>query len=89
MRKPTQSMADMLMQSVVTPSVAVTPAATPTPEAGEKLVPFGQRITVTHKEQLSRMAFWSRRNERHLLDRALSEFFARQDPEVLRPIPEE
>ena len=89
MRKPTQSMADMLMQSVATPSVAVTPAAIPTPETGEKLVPFGQRITVTHKEQLSRMAFWSRRNERHLLDRALSEFFARQDPEVLRPIPEE
>jgi len=89
MRKPTQSMADMLMQSVATPSAAVTPAATPTPEGGEKLVPFGQRITVTHKEQLSRMAFWSRRNERHLLDRALSEFFARQDPEVLRPIPEE
>ena len=89
MRKPTQSMADMLMQSVAAPSVAVTPAATQTPEAGEKLVPFGQRITVTHKEQLSRMAFWSRRNERHLLDRALSEFFARQDPEVLRPIPEE
>jgi hypothetical protein len=89
MRKPTQSMADMLMQSVATPSIAVTPAATPTPEAGEKLVAFGQRITVTHKEQLSRMAFWSRRNERHLLDRALSEFFARQDPELLRPIPEE
>ena len=82
-------MADMLMQSVATPPVAVTPVATPTPESGEKLVPFGQRITVTHKEQLSRMAFWSRRNERHLLDRALSEFFARQDPEVLRPIPEE
>ena len=89
MRKPTQSMADMLMQSVAVPSVAATPAATTTLEAGEKLVPFGQRITVTHKEQLSRMAFWSRRNERHLLDRALSEFFARQDPEVLRPIPEE
>ena len=88
MRKPTQSMADMLMQSVAAPSVAA-PAATPTPEAGEKLVAFGQRITVTHKEQLSRMAFWSRRNERLLLDRALSEFFARQDPELLRPIPEE
>ena len=82
-------MADVLMQSVAAPSVAATPAATSTPEAGEKLVPFGQRITVTHKEQLSRMAFWSRRNERHLLDRALSEFFARQDPDVLRPIPEQ
>ena len=89
MRKPTQSMADMLMQSVATSSVAAAPAANPTPEAGEKLVAFGQRITVTHKEQLRRMAFWSRRNERLLLDRALSEFFARQDPELLRPIPEE
>jgi hypothetical protein len=90
MRKPTQSMADMLMQSVAVPSVAAAArAATPTPEAGEKLVAFGQRITATHKEQLSRMAFWSRRNERLLLDRALSEFFARQDPELLRPIPKE
>ncbi|OGX89657.1 hypothetical protein BEN47_19470 [Hymenobacter lapidarius] len=90
MRKPTQSMADMLMQSVATPVVAAAPAATPTPEAGgEKLVAFGQRITATHKEQLSRLAFWSRRNERLLLDRALSEFFARQDSELLRPIPEE
>ena len=89
MRKPTQSMADMLMQSVAAPSVTAAPAVNPTPEAGEKLVAFGQRITVTHKEQLSRMAFWSRRNERLLLDRALSEFFARQDPELLRPIPEE
>ena len=89
MRKPTQSMADMLMQSVATPPVAAVQSATPTTEAGEKLVAFGQRITVTHKEQLSRMAFWSRRNERLLLDRALSEFFARQDPELLRPIPEE
>lgn len=89
MRKPTQSMADMLMQSVTAPSVAAAPAATPTPEIEEKLVAFGQRITLTHKEQLSRLAFWSRRNERLLLDRALSEFFARQDPELLRPIPKE
>lgn len=92
MRKPTQSMADMLMKSVAaTPAVATAPAAVPAPapEAGEKLVAFGQRITLTHKEQLSRLAFWSRRNERLLLDRALSEFFARQDPELLRPIPEE
>ena len=88
MRKPTQSMADMLMQSVATPSVVAAAAAAPAPEAGEKLVAFGQRITLTHKEQLSRLAFWSRRNERLLLDRALSEFFARQDPELLRPIPE-
>ena len=90
MRKPTQSMADMLMQSVAASAVAAAPAAAPTPGAGgEKLVAFGQRITVTHKEQLSRLAFWSRRNERLLLDRALSEFFAQQDPELLRPIPEE
>jgi hypothetical protein len=83
-------MADMLMQSVAASAVAAAPAAAPTPEArGEKLVAFGQRITVTHKEQLSRLAFWSRRNERLLLDRALSEFFAQQDPELLRPIPEE
>ena len=93
MRKPTQSMADMLMQSVAAPPVAsspvaVAPTAIPKPEAGERLVAFGQRITVTHKEQLSRLAFWSRRNERLLLERALSEFFARQDPELLRPIPE-
>ncbi|OWP61717.1 hypothetical protein CDA63_18015 [Hymenobacter amundsenii] len=90
MKKPTQSMADMLMQSVAAPSVTVAPtAASPMPEAGEKLVAFGQRITATHKEQLSRLAFWSRRNERLLLDRALSEFFARQDPDLLRPIPKE
>ena len=91
MRKPTQSMADMLMQSVATPSPAApaTPPASPAPAAGERMVAFGQRITATHKEQLSRLAFWSRRNERLLLDRALSEFFARQDPELLRPIPEE
>jgi hypothetical protein len=90
MRKPTQSMADMLMQSVAAaPAVATAATPVPTPEAGEKLVAFGQRITLTHKEQLSRLAFWSRRNERLLLDRALSEFFARQDPELLRPIPEE
>ena len=89
MRKPTQSMADMLMQSVAAPPVAAAPAAVPKPEAGERLVAFGQRITVTHKEQLSRLAFWSRRNERLLLERALSEFFARQNPELLRPIPEE
>ena len=92
MRKPTQSMADMLMQSVATPPPAAapaTPTASPTPAAGERMVAFGQRITATHKEQLSRLAFWSRRNERLLLDRALSEFFARQDPELLRPIPQE
>lgn len=89
MRKPTQSMADMLMQSVAAPATSPVPADAPTPEVGEKLVAFGQRITVTHKEQLSRLAFWSRRNERLLLDRALSEFFARQDPELLRPIPKE
>ena len=91
MRKPTQSMADMLMQSVATPPLAAQAAqsASPTPVAGEKMVAFGQRITATHKEQLSRLAFWSRRNERLLLDRALSEFFARQDPELLRPIPQE
>ena len=89
MKKPTQSMADMLMQSVAAPSVAAAPVITPALEAGEKVVAFGQRITVTHKEQLSRLAFWSRRNERLLLHRALSEFFARQDPDLLRPIPEE
>lgn len=105
MRKPTQSMADMLMQSVATPpatpplpaptaapvAAAATvpaPSAAP-PQAGEQLVAFGQRITVTHKEQLTRLAFWSRRNERVLLERALTEFFARQDPELLRPIPEQ
>ena len=53
------------------------------------MVAFGQRITAMHKEQLSRLAFWSRRNERLLLDRALSEFFARQDLDLLRPIPQE
>ena len=89
MKKPTQSMADMLMQSVSAPPSATALVAPLTPEAGERLVAFGQRITVTHKKQLSRLAFWSRRNERLLLDRALSEFFARQDPELLRPIPEE
>jgi hypothetical protein len=96
MRKPTQSMADMLIQSVAAPApaapaVVMPPAATPPviPPASEQLVAFGQRITATHKEQLSRLAFWSRRNERVLLDRALSEFFARQDPEMLRPIPEQ
>lgn len=93
MRKPTQSMADMLMQSVATAPPAATPStpATPAsaPVAGERMVAFGQRITATHKEQLTRLAFWSRRNERLLLDRALSEFFARQDPELLRPIPQE
>lgn len=90
MKKPTQSMADMLMQSVITPPAAAVAAAAATaspPPAEERLVAFGQRITVTHKEQLSRLAFWSRRNERALLERALSEFFARQDPELLRPIP--
>lgn len=98
MRKPTTpSMADMLMQSVAAPPAApaapapASAAATlPTaPPAGEQLVAFGQRITVTHKEQLTRLAFWSRRNERVLLERALAEFFARQDPELLRPIPEQ
>lgn len=92
MRKPTQSMADMLMQSVATPPPAAAPAATPVsspPAAGEQMVAFGQRITATHKEQLSRLAFWSRRNERLLLDQALREFFARQDPELLRPVPKE
>jgi hypothetical protein len=89
MKKPTQSMADMLMQSVVTaPATPAVPAAQVPPE-GERLVAFGQRITATHKEQLSRLAFWSRRNERLLLERALTEFFARQDPELLRPIPEQ
>lgn len=96
MRKPTQSMADMLIQSVAaptptTPAAVVPPAATPAavPPAGEQLVAFGQRVTATHKEQLTRLAFWSRRNERVLLERALAEFFARQDPEMLRPIPEQ
>ena len=89
MRKPTPSMADMLMQSVAAPSFAATPAAPLPVTGGEQLVAFGQRITLTHKEQLSRLAFWSRRNERLLLERALSEFFARQDPDLLRPIPEE
>lgn len=88
-------MADMLIQSVAatapaTPA-AVVPLTTPPviPPASEQLVSFGQRITATHKEQLTRLAFWSRRNERVLLERALSEFFARQDPEMLRPIPEQ
>ena len=95
MKKPIQSMADMLMQSVVTTSAApAAPATSPTsaaqlPAEGERLVAFGQRITATHKEQLSRLAFWSRRNERVLLERALTEFFARQDQELLRPIPEQ
>lgn len=100
MRKPTQSMADMLMQSVaappaapapVAPAALASPATAPptTPAPGEQLVAFGQRITATHKEQLTRLAFWSRRNERVLLERALAEFFARQDPELLRPIPEQ
>jgi hypothetical protein len=95
MKKPIQSMADMLMQSVVTtPAAPVTPTASSTsasqmPSEGERLVAFGQRITATHKEQLSRLAFWSRRNERVLLERALTEFFARQDQELLRPIPEQ
>ena len=96
MKKPTQSMADMLMQSVITPPAVFTPSssgpaaafATP-PPSGERLVAFGQRITVTHKEQLSRLAFWSRRNERVLLEQALTEYFARQDSELLRPIPEQ
>jgi len=93
-------MADMLMQSVaappaapapVAPAALASPATAPptTPAPGEQLVAFGQRITATHKEQLTRLAFWSRRNERVLLERALAEFFARQDPELLRPIPEQ
>lgn len=96
MKKPTQSMADMLMQSVVAPPAVpaplaktVAPLATEVASEGERLVAFGQRITATHKEQLTRLAFWSRRNERALLERALSEFFARQDPDLLRPIPAE
>lgn len=95
MKKPIQSMADMLLQSVViSPAVPATPAvsavsAAQVPPEAERLVAFGQRITVTHKEQLSRLAFWSRRNERVLLERALTEFFARQDPELMRPIPEQ
>jgi len=93
-------MADMLMQSVSTPPVAPAPVAPAAPASpatappiapapGEQLVAFGQRITAAHKEQLTRLAFWSRRNERVLLERALAEFFARQDPELLRPIPEQ
>ncbi|RZK25323.1 MAG: hypothetical protein EOO63_16180, partial [Hymenobacter sp.] len=72
MKKPIQSMADMLMQSVVNNSAApAAPTTSPTsaaqlPAEGERLVAFGQRITATHKEQLSRLAFWSRRNERVL-----------------------
>jgi hypothetical protein len=95
MKKPIQSMADMLMQSVVTTPAAPTASAASStsaaqlPAKGERLVAFGQRITATHKEQLSRLAFWSRRNERVLLERALTEFFARQDQELLRPIPEQ
>jgi hypothetical protein len=94
MKKPTQSMADMLMQSVVTTPVALaptvpSPSTAQLPSEGERLVAFGQRVTATHKEQLSRLAFWSRRNERVLLERALTEFFARQDQELLRPIPEQ
>lgn len=89
MKKPTQSMADMLMQSVATPPPPAAAALPLVPVEGERLVAFGQRITATHKEQLSRLAFWSRRNERLLLERALSEFFASQDPELLRPIPQE
>jgi len=92
MKKPTQSMADMLMQSVVTVPAAPTVPTTSTaqlPPEGERLVAFGQRIKASHKEQLSRLAFWSRRNERVLLERALTEFFARQDQELLRPIPEQ
>lgn len=87
MKKPTQSMADMMMQSVAAsqqPVVSATPIA-----AEDKLVAFGQRIKASHKEQLKRLAFWSRRNERLILERALTEFFARQDPELLRPIPED
>jgi hypothetical protein len=87
MKKPTQSMADMMMQSVAAsqqPVVSAAPAV-----AEDKLVSFGQRIKASHKEQLKRLAFWSRRNERLLLERALTEFFARQDPELLRPIPED
>lgn len=86
MKKPTQSMADMMMQSVTAsqqPVVSATPAV-----AEDKLVAFGQRIKASHKEQLKRLAFWSRRNERLILERALTEFFARQDPDLLRPIPE-
>jgi hypothetical protein len=90
MKKPTQSMADMMMQSVAAsqqPVVSATQSMPPT--ADDKLVAFGQRIKASHKEQLKRLAFWSRRNERLILERALTEFFARQDPELLRPIPED
>ena len=91
-------MADMLIQSVAglpatqavtTAALPAAPPVAPLPPASEQLVAFGQRITATHKEQLTRLAFWSRRNERVLLERALTEFFARQDPELLRPIPEQ
>jgi len=82
-------MAEMMMRSAVAvpePSLASKP--TPSPSAAEdKLVGFGQRIKSSQKEQLKRLAFWSRRNERVLLEKALAEFFARQDPDQLRPIP--
>ena len=87
MKKPTQSIADMMMQSVAAPQQPAPPVAAPV--ADDKLVAFGQRIKASHKEQLKRLAFWSRRNERLLLERALTEFFAQQDPDLLRPIPED
>jgi hypothetical protein len=90
MKKPTQSMADMMMQSVAASQQPVVSATQSMPStADDKLVAFGQRIKASHKEQLKRLAFWSRRNERLILERALTEFFARQDPELLRPIPED
>jgi hypothetical protein len=90
MKKPTQSMADMMMQSVAAAQQPVVSTTHSVPSAADdKLVAFGQRIKASHKEQLKRLAFWSRRNERLILERALTEFFARQDPELLRPIPED
>jgi len=90
MKKPTQSMADMMMQSVAASQQPVVSTTHSVPsETDDKLVAFGQRIKASHKEQLKRLAFWSRRNERLILERALTEFFARQEPELLRPIPED
>lgn len=90
MKKPTQSMADMMMQSVAASQQPVVSTIHSVPsETDDKLVAFGQRIKASHKEQLKRLAFWSRRNERLILERALTEFFARQEPELLRPIPKD
>ena len=90
MKKPTKSMADMMMQSVAASQQPVVPATHSIPSTvDDKLVAFGQRIKASHKEQLKRLSFWSRRNERLILERALTEFFDRQDPELLRSIPED